>query len=196
MVEDEMRLFLDEMAGVQPLKNNTTTTISEQKVSTQAQDARRKQLQMSEQLAKLTLDPNLILPVLPDAIVEFKRDGVQEAVFHRLSLGGYPVKHEIDLHTLKATQAREALYQQIQISRERGERSIVVIHGKGAKSKPYPGLMKSFVVTWLQEIEEVLAFHSAQRQHGGTGALYVMLVKSEQKRIETRETNHKGVNVR
>ncbi|MCL1144624.1 DNA endonuclease SmrA [Shewanella marinintestina] len=196
MVEEEMSLFLSEMAGVQPLKNNTTTTISEQKVSTEAQNLRRKQLQVSEQLAKLTLDPNLITAILPDAIVEFKRDGVQEAVFHRLSLGGYPIKYEIDLHMLKVSQAREALYQQILASRARGERCILVIHGKGAKAKPFPGLMKSFVASWLEQIEEVLAFHSAQRHHGGTGALYVMLTKSEQKRIETRETNHKGVKVR
>ncbi|MDR8523995.1 DNA endonuclease SmrA [Shewanella fidelis] len=196
MGDDEMSLFLEEMAGVQPLKNNTTATISEKAVSTQAQDARRKQLQMSEQLALLTLDPHLITASEPDAIVEFKRDGVQEAVFHRLRLGGYPSKFEIDLHMLKPQQAREVLYQQIILARERGERNIIVIHGKGAKTKPYPALMKSFAINWLEQIDEVLAFHSAQLRHGGAGALYVMLAKSEQKRIETKETNHKGVNVR
>lgn len=196
MGDDEMSLFLEEMAGVQPLKSNTTTTVSEKAVSTEAQDARRKQLQMSEQLALLTLDPHLVTASEPDAMVEFKRDGVQDEVFHRLSLGGYPCKFEVDLHMLKPQQAREALYQQIQIGRERGERNIMVIHGKGVKSKPFPALMKSFVINWLEQIDEVLAFHSAQRRHGGTGALYVMLAKSEQKRIEAKETNHKGVNVR
>ncbi|MGP1782724.1 DNA endonuclease SmrA, partial [Shewanella frigidimarina] len=78
MGEEEMNLFLQEMTGVQPLKNNTNATIVEQKVSTQAQDARRKQLEMSEQLAKLTTDINGIEPIASDAIVEFKRDGVQE----------------------------------------------------------------------------------------------------------------------
>ncbi|MGS0692944.1 DNA endonuclease SmrA [Shewanella sp. 0m-4] len=196
MGEEEMNLFLQEMTGVQPLKNNTNATIVEQKVSTQAQDARRKQLEMSEQLAKLTTDINGIEPIASDAIVEFKRDGVQEAVFQRLSRGGYPIKREIELQQLKVKQAREVLYLQLQHSRDRGERSIIVIHGKGVNTKPIPALTKSFVVAWLAQIDEVLAFHTAQNHHGGTGALYVMLAKSEQQRIETKEANHKGVNIR
>ncbi|ABZ76508.1 Smr protein/MutS2 [Shewanella halifaxensis HAW-EB4] len=196
MGEEEMTLFLQEMSGVQPLKHNTNATIAEQTVSTQAQNARRKQLEMSEQLAKLTTDINAIEPIASDAIIEFKRDGVQDAVFQRFSRGGYPIKHEILLHQLKVQQAREALYNEIQKSRQKGERSILVIHGKGVNSKPIPALMKSFVASWLEQIDEVLAFHSAQVHHGGTGALYVMLAKSEQKRIETQESNHKGVNIR
>lgn len=196
MGEEEMTLFLEEMANVRPLKSNTASTIGEQKVSTQAQSLRRAQLQMSEQLAKLVTDVNMMTPVAPDAIIEFKRDGVQDAVFHRFSRGGYPIKHEILLHQLKIQQAREVLYNEIQKSREKGERSILVIHGKGVNTKPIPALMKSFVASWLEQIDEVLAYHSAQAHHGGTGALYVMLAKSEQKRIETKESNHKGVNIR
>ncbi|GIU18712.1 DNA mismatch repair protein MutS [Shewanella sp. MBTL60-007] len=196
MGEEDMSLFLEEMANVRPLKNNTASTIGEQKVSTQAQNLRRAQLQMSEQLAKLATDVNEIEPAEPEAIIEFKRDGVQDAVFHRFSRGGYPIKHEILLHQLKVQQAREVLYNEIQKSRQKGERSILVVHGKGVNSKPIAGLMKSFVANWLEQIDEVLAYHSAQTHHGGAGALYVMLAKSEQKRIETKETNHKGVNIR
>ncbi|ABV87661.1 Smr protein/MutS2 [Shewanella pealeana ATCC 700345] len=196
MGEEDMTLFLEEMASVRPLKNNTSCTIWEQKASTQAQAACRSQLEMSEHLSKLTTQVQEVNPVAPEDVVEFKRDGVQEAVFHRLSRGDYPVKYEVLLHQLKVAQAREVLYNEIQKSREKGERSILVIHGKGANTKPIPALMKSFVVTWLEQIDEVLAFHSAQTHHGGTGALYVMLTKSEQKRIEARETNHKGVKVR
>ncbi|MEL7288186.1 MAG: Smr/MutS family protein [Pseudomonadota bacterium] len=33
--------------------------------------------------------------------------------------------------------------------------------------------MKSFVASWLQQIREVQCVHSAQRFHGGSGAVYV-----------------------
>jgi hypothetical protein len=45
-------------------------------------------------------------------------------------------------------------------------------------------------------MDEVLAFHSAQPQHGGTGATYVMLRKSAEKRVENLERHHKGIKSR
>lgn len=53
--------------------------------------------------------------------------------------------------------------------------------------------MKSFITTWLEQISDVLCFHSAQRQHGGTGALYVMIKKSAEKKQQTRDRhiNHR-----
>ena len=47
--------------------------------------------------------------------------------------------------------------------------------------------IKSYVNHWLREIPEVLAYHSAQRHHGGVGAVYVLLRKSEQKKQQNRE---------
>jgi hypothetical protein len=38
----------------------------------------------------------------------------------------------------------------------------------------------------------VQAFHSAQPQHGGTGAVYVLLRKSEEKKQENRERFLRG----
>ncbi len=51
--------------------------------------------------------------------------------------------------------------------------------------------MKSFVTTWLMQIKEVQCCHSAQRFHGGTGALYVLLQKSADKKLENRERHQK-----
>ena len=151
---------------------------------------------MSETLLKLTLEVNSVKAVAPEEVISFKREGVQQAVFDRLCSGGYKVASEVDLHQLKLELAREALFQSIEQARQLGQRSILVIHGKGSRSKPIPALMKSFVATWLVEIDAVLAYHSAQIHHGGNGAAYVMLTKSEQKRVETREENHKGAHQR
>jgi hypothetical protein len=40
----------------------------------------------------------------------------------------------------------------------------------------------------------VLAFHSAQPQHGGTGATYLLLRKSKEKSTENFERHQKGKN--
>jgi DNA-nicking Smr family endonuclease len=69
-------------------------------------------------------------------------------------------------------------------------RTVVIVHGRGEKSNP-PALMKSFVAQWLEQINEVQCAHSAQRFHGGTGAVYVLLKKSADKKIETRERHQK-----
>ena len=45
---------------------------------------------------------------------------------------------------------------------------------------------------WLQELEPVQAFHSAQPAQGGTGAVYVLLAKSAEKKRENRERFMRG----
>ena len=196
MLEEDMTMFMNEMSGVTPLKNNLTNAPVNSIKATDPQLLRRKELETNESLLKLTLDVNQIKALEPDKIIGFKRDGVQSAVFDRLSSGGYRIASEVDIHQLKLALAREVLFQSIEQAMGLGQRSILVIHGKGAKSKPIAALMKSFTVTWLTQIDSVLAFHSAKPHHGGTGALYVMLTKSAQKRIETQEVNHKGANAR
>jgi len=49
----------------------------------------------------------------------------------------------------------------------------------------------SYTNKWLQEIDCVLAFHSAMRHHGGSGATYVLIKKSDEKKSENRERHSK-----
>ena len=48
-------------------------------------------------------------------------------------------------------------------------------------------LLKSCVAHWLPQMDEVLGFHTAQRQHGSYGATYVLLKKSSKKSLQSRE---------
>jgi DNA-nicking Smr family endonuclease len=52
-------------------------------------------------------------------------------------------------------------------------------------------MMKSYVTNWLTQINDVQCVHSAQQFHGGTGAVYVMLRKSNEKKLENRERHQK-----
>ncbi len=51
--------------------------------------------------------------------------------------------------------------------------------------------MKSFVANWLSQIQDVQCAHSAQRFHGGSGAVYILLKKSADKKNENRERHQK-----
>lgn len=53
--------------------------------------------------------------------------------------------------------------------------------------------MKSFVSHWLTQISEVQCAHSAQRLHGGTGAVYVLLRKSAEKKPKTVSVTRNGL---
>ena len=75
-----------------------------------------------------------------------------------------------------------------------GLRTLLIVHGKGhSKAKgDKMAVLKGYVNQWLRELEDVQAFHSAQPQHGGTGAVYVLLRKSAELKRENRLTYLKG----
>lgn len=193
MLDDESALFFEEMAGVVPLKGDVKVVNLQPKVLTDEQLQRREALQREAYLACMPLDFSLIPIIAPDDIASFKREGVQGAVFKRLRLGQYSIKMELDVHAYRLSQARDALLNYLLAAQDHGERCVMLIHGKGHNSKPVAGLLKSAVCHWLSQLDMVLAYHSAKTEQGGTGALYVMLTKSEQLKIENKEANRKGM---
>ena len=64
---------------------------------------------------------------------------------------------------------------------------MLIAHGRGEQSAT-PARLKSYVVHWLSQMPEVIAYASADRRQGGTGAVLVLLRKSSAAREETRET--------
>ena len=69
-----------------------------------------------------------------------------------------------------------------------------IVHGKGDSrtERERASILKGCTDHWLRQLEVVQAFHSAQPRHGGTGAVYVLLRKSEEKKRENREQFSKG----
>jgi DNA-nicking Smr family endonuclease len=65
-------------------------------------------------------------------------------------------------------------------------RVALITHGKG-EGREQPAILKSCVAYWLPQMPEILAFHTALKQHGGLGATYVLLRKSDRKKQETRD---------
>jgi DNA-nicking Smr family endonuclease len=119
---------------------------------------------------------------------------VQNGVFRKLKQGKYDSEARLDMHRMTASTARRELFGFIEESHLLGLRTVMVIHGKGQTSaeKERCSILKGCTDKWLRDLDVVQAFHSAQPQHGGTGAVYVLLRKSEEKKRENRERINKG----
>jgi DNA-nicking Smr family endonuclease len=135
-----------------------------------------------------------VVPLDAWLILAFKRIGVQNGVFRKLKQGRYDAESALDLHRMNVEVARHEVFDFIEEAYQLGLRSVLVIHGKGGSKlqKERNSILKGCVDHWLRQLEVVQAFHSAQPRHGGTGALYVLLRKSEEKKRENREKFAKG----
>ena len=139
------------------------------------------------------LDPLATLPetlLAPFDELSFVRPGVQHGVFKQLRLGKYEIDARLDLHKHTVDQARAALYQFILDCLENNIRTLLISHGTGA-GRETPALLKSCVNHWLPQLQEVLAFHSAQKHHGGYGATYVMLKKGSKEKLRNKALHQK-----
>lgn len=126
----------------------------------------------------------------PHDPLAFRREGVQYGVFRKLKQGGYALESRLDLHRLVVEEARRAVFGFINDCYENDLRTVLILHGKGERSET-PARLKNCVAFWLRELETVQAYCSAQPQHGGTGALYLLLRKSERSRQRNAEQFHR-----
>lgn len=194
-MENDTALFLAEMADVKPL-SPSASVLPHTRQDSESQQIKLQRSQFALKLQDLSIDVANIKPVLPDDELSFKQDGVQNGVFKQFKLGHYPVQASLDVHQYSVEKARSELLSFIEHAKSREWRNVLVIHGKGVNNKPIAALMKSFVNHWLGKIDGVMAYHSAPQLMGATGAVLVMLEKSENQRDFARETNYKGAGKR
>jgi DNA-nicking Smr family endonuclease len=107
--------------------------------------------------------------------ISFRRDGVQDRVMRRLKRGEYRVEDVCDLHGLRLDEAKAALRAFLAEALSRQLRCVRIIHGKGHGSGNRGPVLKSAVNMVLRKTGPVLAFTSARRVDGGTGAINVLL---------------------
>ncbi len=105
----------------------------------------------------------------------YARPGVQARVLAELQRGRIEPELEVDLHGLRAEHARALLRAFFADCRQRRVRCARIIHGKGRGSGERQPMLKCKVNYWLRLRDDVLAFCSATRRDGGTGAVYVLL---------------------
>ncbi|MCZ6618931.1 MAG: DNA endonuclease SmrA [Gammaproteobacteria bacterium] len=187
MTEDDS--FKDAMSDVSPLQQSRVRHEKTVQEATISQIERREAALGIHKPA--AVDPNYLTvgevrQCQPRDILEWKKDGVQHEVFRKLKSGRYPIEGSLDLHGCTVKEARNEMFRFLNLALAKGWRTLLIAHGRGEMSAT-PARIKSRVNFWLEQIPEVIAFHSAQNRHGGTGAVYVLLKKTPAKKDENRE---------
>lgn len=110
-----------------------------------------------------------------ETTVSFHRNGIASKTIKQLKLGKIRCEAVLDLHHHTGSAALAALDEFIHCAIHEGCRAVRVIHGKGYKSRHDKPVLKNLIVEDLRKNNFVLAYHSACRQNGGTGALNILL---------------------
>ena len=101
--------------------------------------------------------------------------------WRRMKGGKLTPEARLDLHGMTLEQAHGRLSAFIETSAVQGRRLVLVITGKGrpgSSASPIPsrtGVLRRQVPHWLGAMPVVLQVSTANRKHGGDGALYVYL---------------------
>lgn len=186
---DPEDLFREAMSDVVPLAQKRVEPEAERPGPTPAQQERRDAAE--GRAGRSGEDPNYftlgeVTPVAPRDELAWKKDGVQNEVFSRLRGGHYRLDGQLDLHRHTVKEARQALFEFLELARRKGWRTVLISHGRGERSTT-PARIKSYVAHWLTQVPDAIAWHSAARHHGGSGAVYLMLKKTAEARERARE---------
>jgi DNA-nicking Smr family endonuclease len=122
-------------------------------------------------------------PAQPGPHIELehgKATGLDRRSSERLRRGRLPIDGRLDLHGMTQAAAAERLAEFLAGAQGAGKRCVLVITGKGLAGG---GILREQVPRWLNQSPNrgrVLAFDYAQAQHGGMGALYVLLKRQRE----------------
>lgn len=107
--------------------------------------------------------------------------GIDKRQGERFRRGRMAIEGKIDLHGRTQAEAHDALQHFIERAFKAGKRQILVITGKGM-TQSKSGVLKTNVPRWLNEPlmrRLILAISQARPEHGGEGALYVLLKREK-----------------
>lgn len=176
--DPDVALFLKQVEGVQPIQHEL------------AEPFQRRPPPIPRP-RDLDLPENGLQPPLSESEVEthdfllFARPGVQRRLLADLGRGAIEIGLEVDLHGLSVELARRTLAEFLAECAHRRIRCARIIHGKGQRSSGRQPILKQKINYWLRLYDQVLAFCSATRRDGGTGAAYVLLRNPNKARTQS-----------
>lgn len=185
--KDERLLFLEQMKDVRRIRRPNRAEVSTPKELTPGHLERQRAAVDAPARDANPLTASDVDPLTAHDILSWQRPGVQHGVFRKLRLGQYPIEARLDLHRMTVEEARREVFGFVRDCVRYGLRSVIILHGKGERNPDGIAQLKSYLARWLPELDDVLAFHSAQKHHGGTGAVYVMVRKSDLQKQRNRE---------
>jgi DNA-nicking Smr family endonuclease len=110
---------------------------------------------------------------------------IEPGIHKKVRKGRIDIDGTIDLHGMTQNEARSALHRYVQARWARGDRTLLVITGKGSRTEndyiaamTERGVLRTMLPIWLSEpalSPLVSGWTLAARGHGGEGAWYVRL---------------------
>jgi DNA-nicking Smr family endonuclease len=185
--DDDAVLMHRLYTGVQPLDRSRGERLPRQRMErSSAQDVARKAREASEaetvavhERMRALVEARARFEVTDDGKrVEGRRVDLPAEALRRLRRGLQPVDARLDLHRMGVAEARAQIELFLRTMRARGERCVLLIHGKGQHSPAGAGVLRGEIAAWLSQgasSEHVAAFATASEADGGEGAVYVLL---------------------
>ena len=186
--EDEVLSFHRLFAGVAPLDRSRAGRVPRQRVERSAAaehasrhraETERAEAQAVHERLRTLVEATARFELTDDGEhVEGRRVDVPVTELRRLRRGLQPIDGRVDLHGSTVDEARVRLEVFLRTMRTRGERCVLVIHGKGRNSAGGVAVLRGEVSAWLSQgasSAHVAAFTTARREDGGEGAMYVLL---------------------
>lgn len=115
-----------------------------------------------------------------DEYVEGHVVGLDLITVGKLQAGQFSPESHLDLHGMNAQQAFEALVGFFRAAYFKGQRTVLVVPGRGRNSPHGVPILREKVQEWFTQDpfkRVILAFCTARPADGGAGALYVLLRK-------------------
>jgi len=111
---------------------------------------------------------------------------IEPKLHRKLRRGRLPIDATLDLHGMHQNEARSALQRFVDARLKRGDRTILVITGKGLKKTGYgaieqSGVLRHMLPLWLREpglAPHIAGWEVSARHHGGEGAYYIRLKRA------------------
>ena len=176
--EEDLALWRRIAANVEPLKHSAKLVAKQPPVPCVA-PAKLKPARAKPKPPKAKPTP----PPPPTIVVRTTpaTPGIDRRTTSKLRGGHIAIEAKLDLHGMTQIEAHETLNRFIAESRERGRRCVLVVTGIGTyRQGAGGGVLRRAVPRWLAEPslrEAVMSFAPAEPNHGGQGALYVLLRK-------------------
>ncbi len=183
---EELELWRHVAQTVRPIKSKRRAAPSKEQASAAAASAHAKSGKPAAPAATVAKPKPSAAPK-PHELTHGLSHGIDRRQAARFRKGKLPIEGKIDLHGRTQQDAHDDLLAFLKRAHGAGKRTVLVVTGKGmtkggmtkgGMTGSKTGILRQAVPRWLNEPafrSLVLAFDHAEPQHGGEGALYVLL---------------------
>ncbi|ANI31389.1 hypothetical protein PL78_16385 [Yersinia entomophaga] len=167
---EELQLFRESIAGAKKLKQDT---ILHRQAPQKAHKITPVRLLQEQVDASYYFSDEFQPHIDNEGPTRYVRPGVDHFEVKKLRRGDYSPEMFLDLHGLTQKQAKQELGALLAACKREHVHCACVMHGHGKH------VLKQQTPLWLAQHPDVLAFHQAPKEWGGTAALLVLIELAE-----------------